>query len=144
MLTDGVNVTHFGRDRMAPITCETVYAGSNNKMCAQFLGETVEFEYIALAVAHVNTSVWSTKAFDRLAKIVQPANALLLLDRNACWVDFALERGGALKLITVPEFHCRKAEWKPINGDRQAGMHQNSTNGVVAQTPLFVASAVDA
>ena len=79
-----------------------------------------------------------------MTEIFKPSHALLLFDRNAGWIDLALKRGGSSELIAVPEFHGRKTEWKPLHRDRQAGMHQDSTNGVVAQTPLLVTSAVDA
>jgi hypothetical protein len=92
----------------------------------------------------VNTSVGLAKSVDRLTEIFKPSNALLLFDWNAGGVDLSLERRGSLELIPVPEFYGRKTEWKPFQRDRQARMHQNSADGVVAQTPFLVASAIDA
>lgn len=42
VLADGVNATHLGRDRLAPIACEAIDAGADNEMCPHIdLGRSV-------------------------------------------------------------------------------------------------------
>jgi hypothetical protein len=129
---------------MLTVTSEPIHARPHYKMCAKFLGETVELIDVAFAIADMDTPAWPREPFNRLTKIIKPPNAFFLLDWHTGRVNLALERRRTLELVAIPELHCRKTKWKPFRCYRQAGMHQDPAKGVMAKTPFLVPSAVDA
>src|SRR3954449_6570451 len=79
-----------------------------------------------------------------LAHVVQPPDALLALDGHPGRIDLPLQGGGALELLPRPELHGRQAERQPLGRDRQAGVHQEPADRVLAIPALLVLAAVDA
>ena len=78
------------------------------------------------------------------AVVFQPANALLVLDRNPCRVNFLLEGSGAFELLAGPELDCGQTQGHALRRDRQARMHQKSADSVHPETAILAPAAVDA
>src|SRR5487761_1616247 len=100
-----------------------VNAGSNQEMRSNLLGQAEQLVNVALAIANMNTSFGYSEKVRRLPQILQPADALLLLDRNPRRVDLSLQRCRPFERFTCPELDCRQTERKPIDRHGQARMH---------------------
>jgi hypothetical protein len=89
--------------------------------------------------------MWTQRAGSctELLEVFQPADALLLLDRNPSQVDSLLERRCSLELLTGPKLDRGQPEWKTFACHGQARMHQDAANRVRADTTGFVPPAVD-
>ena len=88
-------LSHLVRDRVVPVACQAIDAGPDKKMRAEFLGCTEQLVYAAFPVADVDASRRIAKQFGRLAHVLEPSVAFLLLDGHLGRVDLALERRGA-------------------------------------------------
>ena len=88
---------------MAAISSQAIDAGSDQKMSAELHCCTEQLVNVALAIADMDTARRFAEQRRRLAQVFQPADALLVLDRNPRWVDFLLKGGGALELLAGPE-----------------------------------------
>src|SRR3954453_8176547 len=98
---------------------------------------------MSLTVADVDTPLGLAEQQGGLAHVVQPPDALLALDGHSGRIDLPLQGGGALELLPRPELHGRQAERQPLGGDRQAGVHQEPADRVLAIPALLVLAAVD-
>ena len=135
---------HLGRDRMSAVAGEPIDAGANQKVRADVLRQAIELVNVAFPIADMNTAFRLSQAVDRLPKILEPAHAFLLFDRNAGRVDLPLERRRSFELLPRPEFHCRQTQRQPLRRYGETGMHQHSADGVMAQAAALVATAIDA
>jgi hypothetical protein len=101
---------HLSRDRRAASASRAVNARPGEKVRLLVGGQRKQFIDIAFAVADMNTAVRINK-LSRLFEILQPADALFLLNRNARGVDralaaiAALQCVGALELLAGPKFN---------------------------------------
>lgn len=98
---------------MAAIACQPIDAGADKEVSAKLLRQAIQFVDIAFAVADMNATLRLSEPFDRLPEIVEPSNALLLLDGNAGRVDLLLELGRALEFFPCPELHRRQSQGEP-------------------------------
>ncbi len=107
------------------------------------MGQRKQFVDVALAVTDMHATVRRGKQRCGLAKVLQPAEALFLLDRYAGRIDLALERIRALELLPRPELHRCKPERQAVTGHRERGMHEQATQRVHANLTCFVTPSVD-
>ena len=135
---------HFVGDRMISVSCQAIDTSSDQKMGANGLGRAEELIDIAFAITDVNAARRIAQRCRGLREVLQPADALFLLDRNSCQVHALLERCGSLEFLARPEFDRGQPEGKTFARHGQAGMHQDATNSVRPQPSSFVPSAVDA
>jgi len=75
-----------------------------------------------------------------LEQILEPAHALLGLDGNTRGVDLLPQGVDPLELVARPELDCREAQRKAFRRDREAGMHEETADGVKARTAIAVGS----
>ena len=71
-------------------------------------------------------AIWATQSFCGGIQVFDPANTLLLLDRNAIWIDTSLERIGPLELVPGPKLRGAQAQGQPDRTHSKAGMQQDS------------------
>ena len=119
------DLVHFIGDRVVPVFGQAVDAGPDQEMRSSLLGRTEQLVYVALAVTDVDASPWIGQERRGLLDVLQPPNALFLLDRNTRWIDLLLERGGPLKFLPSPEFDCRQPERQTFARHRHARVHQD-------------------
>ena len=68
-------------------------------------------------------------------QILQPAHTLLGLDGHARRVDLPLQGVGPLEFAPRPELDCRQPKRQSLNGNRQAGVHQDAAYRVESGRP---------
>src|SRR3712207_4037960 len=76
------------------------------------------------------------KELHRLPEVVEPADALLPLDRHPGRVDLALERGGPPELRPRPDLRGGHSERHPLLRDGEAGVQEEAAEGVGRHRPL--------
>src|SRR5438094_5025988 len=111
---------HFVGDRMMSVARQAIDAGPDQEMGANFLRRAEELIDIALTISNVDAARWIAQGCGGLPEVFQPADALLLLDRNPCQVDSLLERGCSLEFLTGPEFDRGQPEWQTFARHGQA------------------------
>src|SRR3712207_9298878 len=82
------------------------------------------------------------KELHRLPEVVEPADALLPLDRHPGRVDLALERGGPPELRPRPELRGGSARRPRPLGDGEGSVQGAAAEGVVAPTAPGIPGAV--
>ena len=92
-------------------------------------GGAEQLEDVALAVADVDAPGRVAQQLRGLPEVLQPADALLLLDRDAGGVDLPLQGVGPLELLAGPELDGRQAERDAPGGEDEAGVHQQPAEG---------------
>src|ERR1700712_2406167 len=102
------------------------------------MSEAKEFVNVAFAISHMNAALWFAKQGCRLPQIFEPSKAFLLLDRNACRIDLALECVTPFKLLPGPELDCCQTQRNPSRSDSKARVHQDPANCVHWASPVFV------
>src|SRR5215467_13098145 len=80
------------------------------KMGADLFCCAEELINVAFAVADMHAPRRISQLCGGLPQVLQPAYALLMLYRNACWVDLLLQCCRSLELFPVPELDGRQAE----------------------------------
>ena len=125
MQTLNTNLFHFRCDCVLAISRQTVHAGPKNKVCADCLSSTEEFIDIALSISDMNTARRLLNQCCRLPYVLQPAVALLMLDRYAGRINALFQMIAAIKLIPAPELDRRQTQRKTIECNSQTGVHQN-------------------
>jgi hypothetical protein len=90
-------------------------------MGADLLRRAEELVDIALTVSNVNAARRIAQSCTGLLEVFQPADALLLLDRNPRQVDSLLERRCSLEFFAGPEFDRGQSEWKTFAGHCKTG-----------------------
>ncbi len=103
----------------------------------------IELVDVALPVTHMHAALGRANERDGLAQVLQPAVALLRLDRHARGIDVPLERERSLEFRSCPELHRRQTEGGAGEGDGQARMHQHPAQGQHVGLPGLVAPGVD-
>lgn len=82
-------------------------------MRSSFSGRTEQLIDVALAITDMNALFRIAQQLCRLPDIVQPPNALLLLDGNARRIDLLLKGSSPLRLLPGPEFDGRQPSGNP-------------------------------
>ena len=90
------------------------------------LTRTEQFVDVALPISDVHTTSRVCQQFRGLSQVLQPANALFLLDRHTRRINPSLQRIRAVKLVSIPEFDRRQTQWQPVVSGYQTGVHQNA------------------
>ncbi len=90
---------HFIGYRVAAVARQAIDTGPDKEMGAEFLGGAEQLIDVALAIADMDTPRGFAEQGVGLAHVVEPTDALLVLDRHACRIYPALERGSALELL---------------------------------------------
>lgn len=107
------DLIHFVGNRVIPVSGQAVDAGPDQEVRSGFPGRTEQLVYVALAVTDVDASPWIGQQRRGLLDVLQPPDALLLLDRNTRWINLLLERGGPLELLRVQNFIAASPSGKP-------------------------------
>lgn len=114
------NLVHFVGDRVISIPGQTVNASPNHEMRSSFPGRAEQLIDVALAITELGASSRIAQQLYGLTDIVQPPNALLLLDGNARRIDLLLKRGSPLEFLPGSEFDGRQSKRQPFGRHRQA------------------------
>ena len=130
------HLSHLVSDGVISVSSETVDAGPQEEMSAGIVSRTEQFVDVALAIADMHDALRLCEKCSGLLHVLQPAIALLLLDRHARWVDRALQRVRAVELVPGPELDSGQSKRKPLLGHDQAGVHQHATHRVITGTAL--------
>ena len=130
------HLSHLVSDGVISVSSETVDAGPQEEMSAGIVSRTEQFVDVALAIADMHDALRLCEKCSGLLHVLQPAIALLLLDRHARWVDRALQRVRAVELVPGPELDRGQSKRKPLLGHDQAGVHQHATHRVITGTAL--------
>src|SRR6185437_5742227 len=88
---------HVVGDRVVSIACQSIDTRPHQEMGADLLGRAEELINVALTVADMNAARRVAQRCRGLPDVLQPADALLLLDRNARRVNPFLERCRSLE-----------------------------------------------
>src|SRR5689334_12438222 len=128
---------------MIPVSRQAIDAGPDQKMGANLLRRAEELIDIALTVSDVDAARRIAQDCTGLLEVLQPADALLLLDGNPRQVDSVLERRCSLEFLAGPELDRGQSKWKTFAGHCKTGMHQDAANGVRPKTSSLVPSAVN-
>ena len=117
---------------------EAVDAGADQEVRAQVLRQAEELVDVALAIADVDAALRRADQLGRAAQVVEPADALLLVDRHAGRVDLPLQRRRALELVPRPDLHRGEAERQPVGRDREARVQQQAAQRVLAEAAVLL------
>jgi len=124
---------HFICDRACAVPGHTVDAGSDHEMRPRLLRHAERFIGVAdvvRLVTDMNTSCRFAEKPRRLHQILQPTNALPLLDGNSRRIDPLVQGVGAFELLSRLELDRRQPERQPFRRQRQARIHQDAANHV--------------
>ena len=124
---------HFICDRACAVPGHTVDAGSDHEMRPRLLRHAerlIDVADVALVVTHMNTSHRFAEKPRRLHQILQPTDALPLLDGNSRRIDLLVQGVGAFGLLSRLELDCRQPERQPFRRQRQARIDQDAANRV--------------
>src|SRR5260370_3658700 len=130
------HLSHLVGDGVISVSGKMVDAGPQEKMGAGIVGRTEQFVDVALAIADMHDALRLCEKCVGLLHVLQPAIALLLLDRHARWVDRALQRVRAVELVPGPELDSGQSKRKPLLCHDHAAAHQHSTHRVITATAL--------
>src|SRR5215467_7941247 len=126
-------LVHFIGNRMFPISCKAIHAGAHQEICVRCLRCAEELINVTLAVTNVNAPLWGVQKRRGLLQVVQPPNALLLLNRYSRWIDFLLERIAAGKSAPGPKLHGSQTKGQSFGSHGETGMHLNPADNIVLQ-----------
>lgn len=110
---------HLGGDCVRAVASEPIHARAQQKVRSDVLGCAEQFIDVALSVADVHTFRGLCEQFSRLPKVLEPADAFLLLDRYTRRVDLLLECVCALEFIARPKLDRRQAKRQTLGRDRK-------------------------
>ena len=127
--------------RAGAVLGQPVGTAPDEEVGVQLPCQTEQLPDVALAVADVNAACGIAQQFGGLAQVVQPAHALLALNRHARRIDLPPEGVGALELLPGPEPGRGHSQRQTVRGRRQARMHQQPAHRVHALTAGFVLAA---
>ena len=133
---------HFVSDRVISIPSQTINASPDHEMRSSFSSRAKQLIDVTLAITDMDASSRIAQQLRGLPDIVQPPNALLLLDGNSGRINLLLERGGPLEFLPSPEFDSRQSKRQPFSRHRQARVHQDAANRVRSQAARLVPAAV--
>src|SRR5262249_57737764 len=120
---DGLAGSLLGHRRL-PRAGQPVHARADQEVGLRLDGRAEQLEDVALPVADVDAPGRVAESGRGLFEVIQPANALLLLGRDAGGVDTPLEGVRPLELRAGPELDGRQAQRDAGRRDHQAGVHQ--------------------
>ena len=129
-----LHLVHLVGDGVVAIARQPVDAAPDDEVGAELLGGAEQLVDVALAVADMNAACGSTEQCHGLAQVLEPADALLVLDRHPRRIDLALERGRALELLPRPELHGREAQRQALRRHHEGGMHEQAADRVHPRT----------
>jgi hypothetical protein len=89
---------HLGGHRALSIDRQPINAGANQEVGAELARLAEQLVDIALAITEVHQPVGRAEKSGRLPHVLEPAHALLVVDRHTRGIDVALELAGALEL----------------------------------------------
>src|SRR6202043_2341862 len=118
-------VRHLSGNRVRAVASKPIHASAQQKMGSDVLGGAEELVDVAFSIADVHTSGWLGQQFGRLAKVLEPADAFLLLDRYARRVNFLLQRIRSFEFLAGPELDRRQSQRQPFGRHRKTRMQQN-------------------
>jgi hypothetical protein len=121
---------HLVGDRVPAVAGQAIDAGAHEEVGARRPRRAEELVDVVLAVADVDQPGRVAEERGGLAHVLQPADALLGLDRHPGRVGPALERVRALELGPRPELDRRQPQRQPVRRHGQAGVHQQAADGV--------------
>ncbi|MET4046104.1 hypothetical protein ABIC03_007843 [Bradyrhizobium sp. RT6a] len=108
------DLVHFVGDRMITIPSQAVKASPDHEMRSSFSSRAEQLIDVALAITDMDASFRIAQQLCGLPDIVQPPNALLLLDGNARRIDLLLKRGSPFEFLPSLEFDSRQSKRQPF------------------------------
>ena len=132
---------HDRYHRMGAVAGEPVGTVPDEEVGVQLTGQTEQLSDVAFAVANMNAARGIAQQAGGSAQVVQPAHALLALDRHARWNDPLPEGVRSFELLPDPELDSGHSQRQPVRRHRQARMHQQSADRVHPVATGFVLAA---
>jgi hypothetical protein len=123
-------------DMVFSIASKPIDASANQKLCPIFLGRTKQLVYVTLSITDVHTTGCFAEQFCRVLQVLQPPDALLLLNGHTSWIHRSLERIRPLKFAPAPELNRGQSERQPLRCHGQARMHQHAPYGIGFRSTL--------
>ena len=96
--------------RIMNVVGEPIDAAAHEKMGSRRTGRTEKLVDIVFTITDLDKPIGAPQARAGLIHVLQPADALLLFDRDARRIDLPLEGVGSLELRSGPEFDRRQTE----------------------------------
>lgn len=138
------DLAHRVGDRVPTVAGQPIDATAHDEVRAEVVSQAKQLVDVALAVADMDAAARRPEQRRRLTQVLQPAKALLLLDRHAGRIDLALECVRAFELFPRPELHCSQPEWQTVGGHGERSVHEQAAQRVHADLTGLVATAVHA
>src|SRR5947208_4128073 len=104
---------HFVGDRMMSVARQAIDAGPDQEMGANFLRRAEELIDIALTISNVDAARWIAQGCGGLPEVFQPADALLLLDRNPVRLTLFLSAAVPLNFLRVQNLIAANPSGRP-------------------------------
>ena len=133
--------SHLVGDRVPAIAGQAIDAGAHEEVGVRRLRRAEELVDVVLTVADVDQPRRIAEEGRGLTHVLQPADALLSLDWHAGRIDPALERVRALELGPGPKLDRRQPQRQPLCRHGQAGVHQQTADGVHPEPAIGFPSA---
>jgi len=89
---------HLGGHRALAVDCQPINAGANRKVGAELTRLAEQLVDVALAITDMHQPVGRAEKSGGLPHVLEPAHALLVLDRHTRGIDVALKLVGAFEL----------------------------------------------
>src|SRR5204862_387143 len=105
---------HFLRDCTVAVLCQPIRADPYQEVRILLSGCAEEFIDIALPVSYMNAPLRLSQKRGRLLEVFQPADTLLLLNRNPRVMDLLLKSVSSLELLSCPKLCCGNSQGHPL------------------------------
>jgi hypothetical protein len=106
---------HRLKDRSIAASGEPVHGRAHQKVHARLPGGAEQLEDVGLAVADVDAPGRVAQQLGGQPHVLQPADALLVLDRDAGGVDALLQFVGPLNLLRVQNLTAARPRGRPLS-----------------------------
>ncbi|MGY4485179.1 hypothetical protein ACVWWR_004370 [Bradyrhizobium sp. LM3.2] len=113
MLSFDGDLVHFVSDRVISFPSQTINASPDHEVRYSFSSRAEQLIDVALAITDMDASSRIAQQLRGLTDIVQPPNALLLLDGNTRRIDLLLKRGDPLEFLPVQNLTAASPSGSP-------------------------------
>lgn len=103
---------------------QSIHTGSDEEMGAGLTRQAEQFVDIAASITNMDASFRMSKPLRRLAHVLEPAEAFLSVNRNACGIDLFGQSPGILEFLSGSELDGGKTEGQTVFSQCKARMHK--------------------
>ncbi len=123
------HLVHGCEDRPGAVIRPPVDAAAHEKVRAEFVRRDEQLIDVALAITDVDASRRIGSKYGCLVHVLEPTEALFLLDRHPRRVDMPLEGARAFEAGAGPELDRTQSQRQPVRRDTEACVHQKTADG---------------